>query len=779
MSTDHDDIEAMLLDGAEHFLASTHSMARARSMRPGEPVDTAAMWRGMAECGWLSMLLPEALGGSGLGVGTAAALAVRLGASLLPEPFAECAVAPSVLLGACAGAPMAKALASGLGDGSARLALAWQSQPGELDAAWHATLAPHDGGWLLSGRFEGIDAEATHWLVAATCEGEPIIVAVEASAIERRRRRLADGSAVEAVVFDRSAIDPDAVLMRGPTARAALRAALADARLVLCAQLAGMAEGALKQTIAYLQQRVQFGQTLASFQVVRHRIVDLDIQRRLAFASWREARELREAHGVDSPLVTAAISAAKARCSDVALLAARASIQLHGAIGYTQEADIGLFLDAALRHASRLGNAAAHRRRFATFALQAEAAQAVTNEPSNPTAPLMAEDAFDAMSDEQFAAHLERFLHAHYPPEWRRPVVLRLRGRDEARWLRLLLEHGLRSPGLPSQHGGMGLSLTRQLIYKQVFDAYGVARVLDMGGTLLAPVLMRYGTDAQKAHYLPRILRCEDMWCQGYSEPNAGSDLASLRTSAERRGDVFVVNGQKIWTSHATSATHIFVLVRTAKLPKKQQGISFILCDMKTPGITVRPIVNLAGDDEFCEVFFDNVEVPVANLVGPLDDGWTVAKALLGTERLVNGSPVLAQQTFDYLRRMMDAAPDIREAALADDRLARVACDLNDVHALYEQLCAEAVAGRAADADYSVLKVLSTELFQRTADLVIELVNERGGVAGEQPFAGLQLDVHRLSMIARPGTIYGGTNEIQRDILARGLLGAPMPITPP
>lgn len=380
------------------------------------------------------------------------------------------------------------------------------------------------------------------------------------------------------------------------------------------------------------------------------------------------------------------------------------------------------------------------------------------------------------LSDDIFGQYLQDFLTAHYPSDWRRPVVLRLRGDDERQWLALLQANHLRSPGLPREYGGMGLPLNKQLLYKQVFDAYGVARMLDIGGTLLAPVLVLFGTPEQKSHYLPRILRCDDMWCQGYSEPGAGSDLAGLRTTAEMRGDVFVLNGQKIWTSHASSASHIFVLARTGRFEKKQQGISFILCDMKSPGITVRPIVNLAGDDEFCEVFFDDVEVPVTNLVGGLHEGWTVAKSLLGTERLINGSPVLAKQTFSYLCEMLTISPDMRTAALTDDRFIRIACDLHDAHALYEEICEKALAGTAQDADYSVLKVLSTELFQRTADLMIDLANERGGTTGNFKFEkdkgqSFELDLHRVAMIARPGTIYGGTNEVQRDILSRAIFG--------
>ena len=375
----------------------------------------------------------------------------------------------------------------------------------------------------------------------------------------------------------------------------------------------------------------------------------------------------------------------------------------------------------------------------------------------------------DALDDQVFASLLREFLAENYPEEWRKPILLRLRGQDERRWLNLLNQHGLRAPGLPREYGGMGLSLQKQLVYKAEFDGYGVARVLDIGATLLAPVLIRYGTAEQQAKHLPRILACDDMWCQGFSEPGAGSDLAGLRTAATQEGGDFVINGQKIWTSHASTASHIFLLARTGKYEKRQQGISFILADIASPGIVVRPIVNLAGDDEFCEVFFDNVRVPVGNLVGRLDDGWTVAKSLLGTERLLNGSPTLAQQTFDYLVRMLASAPDMRRAASADDRMARLGCDLHDADALYEEVCDAAVRGVARDSDYSILKILSTELFQRASELLLDLANERGASAGAVSFGDWELDIHRLAMIARPGSIYGGTNEIQRDILARSI----------
>lgn len=776
------EVRTMLLDGAQRFLTSTHSLQRARRWRSDGLRFDPQMWSSMAECGWLGMRLPEALGGFGLDLSAIASLAAQLGAALLPEPFVGCAVAPAALLAAAPASNVRDTLAQGLSDGSRVLAIAWQAQYGEVDPTWAgATLSAHVNGFVLEGMRVAVEGAADQWLVAAYQDGQPRVVLVDADAagVRRETHPLADGSAMDTLHFSGVRIAASAVLLGGEEARGALTAALDEARVVMAAHLAGLAEAALSMTSEYLTQRAQFGQPIANFQAIRHRLVDLDLQKRLAFAAWRKACALHAEVDLAPEAFAVAASAAKARCSDVAMLVGRSAVQMHGAIGYTQEADIGLFVDAALKHASAFGNAQAHRRRLAalTFERQLEAGAASLVRAAPPAEPAGPQpttpEAWAALSDDDFALHLQAWLSAHYPEEWRKPIVLRLRGQSERDWLATLYRHGLRAPAISRAMGGMGLSLQKQLIYKKVFDAHGVARVLDMASTLLAPILIRYGSDEQKARYLPPILRGDDVWCQGYSEPGAGSDLAGLRTSAVRKGDVFVVNGQKTWTSHANNASRIFMLVRTGQYARKQQGISMLLVDLQTPGITIRPIVNMAGDDEFCEVFFDNVEVPTEQLLGQVDEGWNVAKSLLGVERLVNGSPALGQQAFDYLLQMLAAAPDMRAAALTDDRLPRLACDLHDAHALYEEVCAAAVAGQPLDAEYSVIKVMSTELFQRMVDLTMDLAGERSGTQGAQPFGTDNVDLHRLYMISRPGTIYGGANEVQRDILARALLGAP------
>lgn len=378
---------------------------------------------------------------------------------------------------------------------------------------------------------------------------------------------------------------------------------------------------------------------------------------------------------------------------------------------------------------------------------------------------------FNTMSDDDFRARFRSWIAQNYPSDLRNPLK-RLTGEAARTWLRAQLRDGWRAPGLPAEYGGMGLSLRKQLIYQEELERFGVARPIDHGLRLLAPVLIRYGTEAQKAWYLPRILSCEDMWCQGYSEPNAGSDLANLKTAAVREGSNYVVNGQKIWTTLATDANMIFMLVRTSKLPKKQQGITFLLVDLSTPGIDIRPIRTLAGDEHFCEVFFKDVVVPAENVVGRVDEGWTVAKALLGFERFSHGSPELVRYAMKVLRETA-AAVGGQSSPQYLELQARHGCDVADACALYELTCEAAIRGGDVEHDFMMLKLFNAELLQRLTESIQELAGQYAGVMGSAPALGLQEDLEWLYMIARPVTIFGGTAQVQRNILAQGALDLP------
>jgi alkylation response protein AidB-like acyl-CoA dehydrogenase len=379
-------------------------------------------------------------------------------------------------------------------------------------------------------------------------------------------------------------------------------------------------------------------------------------------------------------------------------------------------------------------------------------------------------DDLNALSDDEFRLTIRKFVEENYPPEMRNPQH-RLHWTEASPWYMKLSAKGWLAPSWPREYGGMGLSAAKQLLFVEEFERHGVARSPDHGLVLLGPLLIRYGTEAQKQRFLPRILAGQDVWCQGYSEPGSGSDLASLRTEAVLDGDEYVVNGQKTWTTLATDANWIFMLVRTDKAAKKQEGISFLLVPLDTPGVTVRPIINLQLHDEFCEVFFDNVRVPAGNLVGEVNRGWSMAKALLGFERIFLGSARQSAYALSRLRQLAEKMGVFDEPAFAG-RYTELRLDLADHKALFEVFAEKLRAGETLGPDVSLLKINQSELFQRITDLMLEIAGENAGLL--DPIGGNR-ELHPTGMFieARPTTIYGGSSEIQRGIIAKNVLGLP------
>jgi alkylation response protein AidB-like acyl-CoA dehydrogenase len=376
----------------------------------------------------------------------------------------------------------------------------------------------------------------------------------------------------------------------------------------------------------------------------------------------------------------------------------------------------------------------------------------------------------NALDDESFRAVVRSFLAENYPEDLRNPPK-RLHFAENKPWYFKLSEKGWLAPGWPQQFGGLGLSPPKLIILTEEYERYGVARTNDHGIIMLGPLVIQYGTDAQKQHFLPKILSGEHIWCQGYSEPNSGSDLASLRTEAIREGDHYIVNGQKIWTTLAGDANWIFLLVRTDKTAKKQEGISFLLVDMTTPGITVKPIINLELHDEFSEVFFDNVRVPAENLVGQLNKGWDMAKALLSFERIYLGSPRQSAYALARLKQLAEKM-GVAEDPTFLERYTQLRLDLEDLKALYGTYVDILKRGGTLGPDVSMLKIFQSELFQRITDTMLEIAGENAGLL--DPIDGnLNLNATGLYIQARPATIYGGSNEIQRNIIAKNVLELP------
>jgi len=379
-------------------------------------------------------------------------------------------------------------------------------------------------------------------------------------------------------------------------------------------------------------------------------------------------------------------------------------------------------------------------------------------------------DRFDALDDGAFRSEIRNWIEANYPADMVRHPSRRLFWRENRDWYLRLSAQGWLAPGWPREHGGMGLPGARQLIMIEELERFGAGRVNDQGLIMLGPLLIKHGSPAQQAFFLPRILSGEHVWAQAYSEPDAGSDLASLRLDAEDRGDHWVLNGQKTWITLGTDANWVFVLARTNKTAKKQEGISFLLLPTDSPGLTVRGIRNLDLGEEFAEMFFEDVRVPKDRVVGEVDRGWTYAKALLGFERIGIGSPKLSSSGLSRLKQLADRMGMSEEpefvAAYRRHRL-----DLADLKALYERVVAAVARGEMPNAEISVMKIVQTELFQRITETMLAIAGGEAGLLHAMPECGLHPAGQFL--LARSGTIFGGSSEILRNVIARNELGMP------
>ncbi len=778
--TDSTDLR-MLRESVAAFAGKETSMARVRGLRRTLPGFDRSVWKKMAGQGWLGILIPEALGGMGLGFSAMRVVAEQLARCLMPEPLNACGVLARGALLHGRNEELQRALLPRLAAGELVPALAAQEDRGGLD--WNAilTAAEPDGtGFRLNGtkRFVTPAADADGYIVSARTGGEASLYWVPASAerITVSPELRADGTYAAAVRFQDVKVDGAALIAQGEAAREALCRAGDEAIFIASAELFGVMDRALSMTLEYMRTRVQFGKPIGSFQALQHRVVDLYIQKELALGALDDAARVLDS-SADRRSRSLAVSRAKSRCADAAMLITRESIKLHGAIGFADECDIGLYFQRALVLCAWLGNGAAHRRRYAALSssdaasVPEQSAQAPRAETSRTTRESSPGIDWNAMSEEAFRAEVRAYFEQHYPQHLRY-LNRRARWSETRDWAFRMSRKGWIAPAWPREHGGMGLAPGKLIIYMEEQERWGVARAPDQGILMVGPLLIRFGTEEQKKTYLPEIISCAHIWCQGYSEPNAGSDLANLRTEAVADGNDFVINGSKIWTTLAQDATHMFLLARTDKSAKRQEGISFFLLDLKTPGVRVRPIRNIEGHEEFCEVFFDNVRIPRENLVGELNKGWTIAKTLLGFERLNHGSPRRAQYP---LRKIEVVARKLGlwEDAAFQSQYVRLQLDVEDLASAYARYADIVRSGKNPGPAISFLKIWATETFQRLTAMLIEIAGDAGNLRGEIDFGGDPIDVLGPYYCVFPATIAAGSNEIQRNILARHVLGLP------
>ena len=355
----------------------------------------------------------------------------------------------------------------------------------------------------------------------------------------------------------------------------------------------------------------------------------------------------------------------------------------------------------------------------------------------------------------------------------------RYRNPDAKVWLDRMAEKGWTAPEWPAQYGGGGLSQAEARILREEMESLRLpVPLIGFGLTMIGPTLLEYGTEDQKHEHLPGIVRGEIRWCQGYSEPGSGSDLASLQTRAVLDGDFYVINGQKIWTSYANFADWMFLLVRTDPDAPKHQGITFILMDMETPGVETRPIKLISGSSPFCETFLTDVRVPAANVVSQVNEGWSVAKALLNHERSMiatafGGGGGKRRGLRDWAKHYVDCDGERLADAVLRDRIARFEMDNMAFRLTAERSRDAAKAGRRPGPESSMFKIYGTELNQRRQELLLSIAGPQALGWDGPGFDERELGLTRDWLRSRGNTIEGGTSEVQLNVIAKRVLGLP------
>ncbi|MET4644058.1 alkylation response protein AidB-like acyl-CoA dehydrogenase [Streptomyces atratus] len=688
--------------------ASAHS---APGVRPG-------YWDGLAEQGLLALHLPEGDGGGGGALLDLAVVLEETGRAALPGPYLATVLA-SALLGGAGASDLARALADGTRIGAVALG------PGTL------TAVESEGGHLLDGVAPPVlsGADADLLLLPAASAGGTRWFAVDSAAegLTVRPHRGADPTRPTAEVRAGGVFVPAARAVRIDSGTVRDLAAV-----LFAAEACGTAAWALDTAVAYAKVREQFGRPIGQFQGIKHLCADMLVRVEQARALvWDAARAADEAP--ETRALVAALAAGTAL--DAAYSCAKDCIQILGGIGFTWEHDAHLHLRRAVVARQLLGAGDAHRLRAARLA--------------------------EGGARRELSLELPAEAARHRAEA--RETVAAARGLAPEAARRALAPTGYAAPHLPAPYG-LDAGPVRQLAVQQELKEQGV-KVSGLGiATWVVPSLLAYGTPEQQDRYLLPTLRGELLWCQLFSEPGAGSDLASLRTRAERTADGWRINGQKVWTSAAQWADHGILLARTDPDAPKHQGIGYFLVDMKnTAGIHIRPLKEMTGDSLFNEVYFDDVLLPADAVVGDVGDGWRVARNTLGNERV----HMADQMTFDTGLEALIA----RSGELDGTYRARIGALAAEAHALAcigLRTTMQQVSGLEPGAGASVRKLVQTTHQQKVAELALELLGP-AGATDEGPAAR---DLHGFLM-SRCLTIAGGTTQVQLNVVAERILGLP------
>ncbi|MBO0512293.1 acyl-CoA dehydrogenase [Streptomyces beijiangensis] len=710
-----------LADAVRGWLARNVPVEEVRKLldAPGGAAARPAYWDGIAAQGLLGVHLPERYGGGGGDLEELAVVLEEAGRAALPGPFLASALASVVL-----------ERAGGCGDLVAALAAGERIGAVALGTGTMTAVAVEGGGYLLDGVAPPVlsGAHADVVVLAAESAHGTVWLAVDTDRLAVRAQESADPTRPTAEV------SAGGVEVAGGRVLAGLDSVLVRdlAGVLYAADACGTAAWALETAASYAKVREQFGRPIGQFQAIKHLCADMLVRVEQARAlAWDAARAAGDAAGARG--LAAALAAGTAL--DAAYSCAKDCIQVLGGIGFTWEHDAHLYLRRAVVARQLLGAGDAWRLRAVRLA--AEGAR--------------------------------RELRLELPPEaagYRaaaRAVLGEVREMDPGAARRALAPSGYAAPYLPEPYG-LGAGPVQQLAVQEELKASGV-RVSDLGiGTWVVPSLLAYGTKVQQERYVAATLRGDLGWCQLFSEPGAGSDLASLRTKAEKVEGGWRVNGQKVWTSSAHSADYGILLARTDPEAPKHKGLTYFVVDMKrTPGIDVRPLKEITGESLFNEVYFDDVLLPEDAVVGDVGGGWKVARNTLGNERV----HMADQLTFDVgLEALIERAAELDGAYRA--RIGVLAAEAHALGCIGLRTTMQQVSGLEPGAGASVRKLVQTPHQQKVAELALELLGPAGAVregAGERAVHGF--------LMARCLTIAGGTTQVQLNVVAERILGLP------
>jgi alkylation response protein AidB-like acyl-CoA dehydrogenase len=746
MSLARTETQILLEDLVERLLDDKNDFEKHRSRLKGEHPDLLMLWPELAEKGILGAALSEDAGGFGGTMRDVAVVIQAAGRRLTIEPILVAAVCARMLAKS-----EYKDHAADIVSGSCIVAFA-HTEGSDPFAEIETIAEPNGGKFHLTGQKTTVrHCDLAHaFIVTAMLDGEmsAFLVDTKASGLSSAHLRLMDGSSAADITL--KAVP--ALFLGG---RNLVEEALAAMLVGLAAEAVAIIEAANAATFAYLQTRHQFGVPLSSFQALQHRAANMYLAATEASALCDRAIN---AIDEDDKNALSIASQAKAKADRAGYTVGHEAVQLHGGMGVSDELNVSHFMRRLAAIRSEFGQASIHFLRTGR----------------SEQTPTVAEG---------FRAEVGAFVRAYLPEDIARKgkLGLEMEKEDYVRWQKILQAHGYFAGAWPTVYGGQGWDLERQLIFVQEAALNHAPMIVPYGVNMVGPVIYTFGSAEQKTRYLPDILSSDTWWCQGYSEPNAGSDLSSLKTTAIRDGDHFIVNGTKMWTTEAQWADMMHCLVRTDSEAKSQRGISFLLIDMQSPGISIHPIITIDGQYHTNQIFLDDVRVPVENLVGEEGQGWAIAKFLLANERVSIADTGPKLRLLGVLKTMLANAGDSIVKSLHEARLGELAVELIALTELEEKYVRNWAAGGSKEGpEASLLKIRGTEILQGLTELALEIQGPFGAVhnpadlhySGDGPLSAAQhasIMAHQY-LYGRCWSIFGGTNEIQRNIIAKSLL---------